>query len=131
MDLEKFKSGNGISDLIEAFNEEHERLFTFNLDVEHEIVNLRAVAIGQGAKMPAQALPQGDGNPDQAKIRDHTMWVEGSEQPAVIYERSKLEAGDKLAGPCIVVEMDSTAVILPDHLGEVDTYGNIIINPVA
>ena len=131
LDLEKFKAGNGISDLIEAFNAEHERLFTFNLDVEHEIVNLRAVAIGQGAKMPAQVLTKGDSNPDQAKIRDHTMWVEGNEQPAVIYDRSKLEAGDKLAGPCIVIEMDSTAVILPNHIGEVDTYGNIIINPTA
>ncbi len=131
LDLEKFKAGNGISELIEAFNAEHERLFTFNLDVEHEIVNLRAVAIGQGAKMPAQALTKGDGNPDQAKIRDHTMWVEGAEQPAVIYDRSKLEAGDKMAGPCIAIEMDSTAVILPNHIGEVDTYGNIIINPTA
>lgn len=131
LDLEKFKAGNGISELIEAFNAEHERLFTFNLDVEHEIVNLRAVAIGQGAKMPAQALIKGDGNPDQAKIRDHTMCVEGSQQPAVIYDRSKLEAGDALAGPCIVIEMDSTAVILPNHIGKVDTYGNIIINPTA
>lgn len=131
MDIEKFRAGSGIADLISAFNEEHKRLFTFNLDVEHEIVNLRAVAIGQGAKMPAQALPKGDGNPDQAKIRDHTMWVEGSEQPAVIYDRSKLEAGDKLSGPCIVIEMDSTAVILPNHIGVVDTYGNIIINPTA
>lgn len=131
MDLEKFRAGSGISDLISAFNDEHKRLFTFNLDVEHEIVNLRAVAIGQGAKMPAQALSKGDGNPDQAKIRDHIMCVEGTEQPAVIYDRSKLEAGDKLNGPCIVVEMDSTAVILPNHIGVVDTYGNIIINPTA
>ncbi len=131
MDIDKFKAGRGISELISAFNEEHKRLFTFNLDVEHEIVNLRAVAIGQGAKMPAQVLAKGDGNPDQAKIRDHTMWVEGSEQAAVIYDRSKLEAGDKLNGPCIVIEMDSTAVIQPNHVGEVDTYGNIIINPTA
>ncbi|WP_321390551.1 hydantoinase/oxoprolinase family protein [Emcibacter sp.] len=128
---EDFRTGQGLETLMKSFDEEHERLFTFNLDVEHEIVNLRAVAIGQGAKMPAPAIPNGDGDPDQAKLRDHTMWVEGEALPAAIYDRSKLEAGDQLQGPCVVVEMDSTAVILPDHVGTVDAYGNILINPVA
>ncbi|MFC7050909.1 hydantoinase/oxoprolinase family protein [Emcibacter nanhaiensis] len=130
IELADFQAGGGLDKLMQAFDEEHERLFTFNLDVEHEIVNLRAVSIGQGAKMPAQDIAQGDGDPSQAKLRDHKMWVEGKELPAVIYERSKLESGDKLQGPCVVVEMDSTAVILPDHVGTVDGCGNILINPV-
>jgi N-methylhydantoinase A len=28
------------------FDEEHARLFTFNMDSAHELVNLRAVALG-------------------------------------------------------------------------------------
>jgi len=130
IELDDFKVSMGLEILETAFNEEHERLFTFNLDVEHEIVNLRAVAIGQGAKMPAQAIAEGDGDPDQAKLRDHNMWVDGKEFPATIYDRAKLEYGDRLDGPCVVIEMDSTAVILPDHVGVVDACGNILINPV-
>lgn len=131
IDDQDFKNGTGLELLKNNFNEEHHRLFTFNLEVEHEIVNLRAVAIGQGAKMPASIIAQGDGNPDQAKLRDHTMWVEGKSLPATIYDRPKLEAGDQIPGPCVIVEMDSTAVILPDHVGSVDDYGNILINPVT
>jgi len=131
LDDQNFKEDTGLDILKTDFDKEHNRLFTFNLDVEHEIVNLRAVAIAQGAKMPAIVIPKGDGNPDQAKLRDHTMWVEGQSLPAVIYDRSKLESGDKISGPCVIVEMDSTAVILPDHIGTVDRCGNILINPTT
>ncbi|RMB07983.1 hydantoinase/oxoprolinase family protein [Eilatimonas milleporae] len=129
--LGDFENGDGLARLMAAFDAEHERLFTFNLDVAHEIVNLRAVALGQGAEMPAPKLPQGDGDPAQAKVRDHSMWIDGAAHPAVIYDRAKLESGDRIAGPAIVTEMDSTAVILPDHEGEVDAMGNILINPSA
>lgn len=131
IELGAFKAGSGIADLQATFDEEHKRLFTFNLDVVHEIVNLRAVALGQGAEMPAIKLEKGDGDPGQARISGHVMWVGGVEHDAVIYDRAKLDAGDKIPGPCIVTEMDSTAVILPDHVGEVDAYGNILINPTA
>jgi N-methylhydantoinase A len=45
------------------FDEEHLRLFTFNMDTPHEIVNLRAVALGQALDLPAAELPQGNGDP--------------------------------------------------------------------
>ncbi len=131
INLNDFEAGDGIAKLQAAFDEEHKRLFTFNLDVVHEVVNLRAIALGQGAEMPAIKLPKGDGDPGQAKVSDHTMWANGEKHAAAIYDRAKLEAGDKIPGPCIITEMDSTAVILPDHVGEVDAFGTILINPVA
>ncbi len=123
-------TGGGIAGLTKAFDVEHERLFTFNLDVTHEIVNLRAVALGQGAEMPAATLEAGTGDPSAAKVRDHRMWVAGVEHDAVIYDRAKLKAGDTVTGPAVVTEMDSTAVILPGHAGVVDAVGNIIIDRV-
>lgn len=131
INLGDFEASDGIAKLQAAFDEEHKRLFTFNLDVVHEIVNLRAIALGQGAEMPAIKLPEGDGDPAQAKVSDHTMWANGEKHAAAIYDRAKLEAGDRIPGPCIITEMDSTAVILPDHVGEVDAFGTILINPVA
>ncbi len=131
INIADFEAGNGIAKLQAAFDEEHKRLFTFNLDVVHEIVNLRAIALGQGTEMPAIKVPEGDGDPSQAKVSDHTMWANGEKHAAAIYGRAKLEAGDKIPGPCIVTEMDSTAVILPGHVGTVDAFGTILINPVA
>ena len=64
-----------------------------------------------------------------AKIRDHEMWMDGAVQQGAIYERAKLRAGDRIPGPAIVVEMDSTTLIETRHVGTVDRFGNIMITP--
>lgn len=48
---------------------------------------------------------------------------------ARIFDRARLRAGDRLVGPAIVTEMDSTTLILPNHAGAVDQFGNILIRP--
>jgi N-methylhydantoinase A len=122
---------DGVAGILKRFDEEHLRLFTFNMDTPHEIVNLRAVALGQALDLPAAELPKGDGNPGPAKMRDHMLWMDGREQAAVIYDRSKLRQGDILNGPAIVVEMDSTTLIETGCVAVVDKVGNILINPVG
>ncbi|WP_425229948.1 hydantoinase/oxoprolinase family protein [Sphingomonas sp.] len=119
----------GLDALTTRFDEEHRRLFTFNMKAEHELVNLRAVATGRALELPAHQLPQGDGDPAQAKLRDHKLWMDGAEQAGVIYDRAKLEAGDVIQGPAIVTEMDSTTLIETHHIGTVDAFGNILITP--
>ncbi|MGC6331036.1 hydantoinase/oxoprolinase family protein [Rhizorhabdus sp. FW153] len=119
---------DGIAGILKRFDEEHHRLFTFNMDTPHEIVNLRAVALGRALDLPAAELPKGDGNPIAAKMRDHSLWMDGKEQPAVIYDRSKLRQGDVIPGPAIVIEMDSTTLIESGCVATVDHVGNILIN---
>jgi N-methylhydantoinase A len=130
LQLADVQAGRGLAQLEAAFHEAHKRLFTFSMDTETELVNLRAVALGKAPELPAQQLPEGDGSPLAAKVRDHEMWVGGEFRPAVIYDRALLRAGDLIPGPAIVTEMDSTTVILADCAGRVDKFGNILINPV-
>jgi len=127
IDPETFKSG-GLAAIIARFDDEHERLFTFKMDSEHELVNLRAVALGPVLDLEAQRLPEGNGDPIEAKVRDHQLWADGQMVPAVIYDRSKLKANDVIQGPAIVTEMDSTTLIEADCTGTVDAFGNILIN---
>ena len=55
--------------------------------------------------------------------------MDGKDCSAVVYDRTRLKAGNRVAGPAIVVEMDSTTVILPRHHGVVDRHGNLLIYP--
>jgi N-methylhydantoinase A len=119
---------DGIAGILKRFDAEHLRLFTFNMETPHEIVNLRAVALGPVLNLPAAELPKGNGDPSAAKMRDHTLWMDGKEQAAVIYDRSKLKQGDIIHGPAIVVEMDSTTLIETGCIATVDAVGNILIN---
>jgi N-methylhydantoinase A len=124
-------NAGGLARLAAAFDEEHRRLFTFNMDAEHEFVNLRAVAVGKIQEIPTLEIEKGDGDPSRAKIRDHEVWADGGMKPAVIYDRSKLRAGDRIPGPAIITEMDSTTLVLPDCEAVVDVYGVILINPTS
>ena len=125
---EAILDADGIEGILARFDEEHNRLFTFNMDTPHEIVNLRAVALGKAPALPATELPKGNGDPIEAKIRDHTLWMDGAEQAAVIYDRAKLKQGDIIPGPAIVTEMDSTTLIETGCVATVDASGNILIN---
>lgn len=118
---------DGIAGILKRFDDEHLRLFTFNMETPHEIVNLRAVALGQPPELPAAELERGDGNPAAAKMRDHSLWMDGREQAAAIYDRGKLRQGDIIPAPAIVTEMDSTTLIESGCIGTVDAVGNILI----
>ena len=128
VDIATLQKG-GLDALAARFDDEHRRLFTFNMEAEHEFVNLRAVALGKALALPAHELPKGNGNPSAAKLRDHDVWMDGAAQAAAIYDRPKLRSGDVIKGPAIVVEMDSTTLIETRHLGTVDRFGNILITP--
>ncbi|HVX75742.1 MAG TPA: hydantoinase/oxoprolinase family protein [Bradyrhizobium sp.] len=54
---------------------------------------------------------------------DETGWVD-----CPVYQRDALAAGQKFAGPAIVMETGSTIVVAPGDRGEIDDLGNIIIH---
>jgi N-methylhydantoinase A len=120
-----------IADLIARFDAEHERMFTFNLsETPHEIVNVRAVALGKSADVAAPHISKGGADPSEAKSRDHKLYMQGQVRDAVIYDRAKLKAGNIIPGPAIVTEMDSTTLIHFDCEARVDDNGNLLITPM-
>jgi N-methylhydantoinase A len=44
-----------------------------------------------------------------------------------IYDRDKLDAGNRIAGPAIVEQMDATTVIPPAMTARVEPYLNLIL----
>lgn len=122
---------NGLETLCDAFDEEHKRMFTFNMDAEHEVVNLRAVALGKALELPAQKIAKGTADASAAKMRDTKVYIDGKMKKAGVYDRDKLKAGNKISGPAIIIEMDSTALVHSDCEAKVDAYGNVIINLVG
>ena len=130
VELQSFDK-NGLETAARRFDKEHTQMFTFALDVDHEIVNLRAVVQGKASTVKARRVAKGgDDPPREAKLGISKLYVENKERNATIYDRGGLRAGNKVVGPAIITEMDSTTLILPKHYGEVDRVGNILIRPV-
>ena len=44
-----------------------------------------------------------------------------------VYDRTKLEAGNRIPGPAVVEQMDATTVVLPGMMARVDAYANLIL----
>ena len=51
--------------------------------------------------------------------------------PTKIYDRSKLAPGMSFDGPAIVIEFDSTTVVLPGYNARIDVNFNILIDRKA
>jgi N-methylhydantoinase A len=124
-DLEK----RGLAAISEKFDEEHKRLFTFALQLEHELVTLRAAVQGKSTSIDRPVVAKGGPDAKAAIVGKQKAYMDGKDVTALVYDRSKLKAGNKIKGPAIVMEMDSTTVILPKHTGTVDKIGCILIYP--
>jgi N-methylhydantoinase A len=128
VDLKELEK-RGLAALSEKFDEEHKRLFTFALQLEHELVSLRAAVQGKGISVKRPVVPKGSADPKAAVVGKQASYMDGKAVTATVYDRAKLKAGNKVKGPAIVMEMDSTSVILPKHYGLVDKVGCILIYP--
>ncbi|MBS0579630.1 MAG: hydantoinase/oxoprolinase family protein [Proteobacteria bacterium] len=119
----------GLEAIAAPFDAEHKRLFTFALPLEHELVSLRAIVQGRGIKVRRPVIARGSSSARAAAVGRQKAYMDGKTCTAVVYDRTRLRAGNRLAGPAIIMEMDSTTVILPRHHGLVDRFGNILIYP--
>jgi len=115
--------------LAAAFDAEHQRLFSFLLTVDHELVNARATVTGPRPSVSPVTLEAGDGPPTPSDT--HPIFVEGGWVDAAIYDRATLRADQVISGPAIVTEMDSTTLVLPGHAATVHASGSLLIRPEA
>jgi N-methylhydantoinase A len=50
-----------------------------------------------------------------------------ADYPTDFYRRDLLPVGERVPGPAIILQMDSTTVVPPQHTFEADAAGNLII----
>ncbi|WP_431941949.1 hydantoinase/oxoprolinase family protein [Nocardia grenadensis] len=130
LDIDAFDgTGSGLTALRAAFDSEHERLFNFVLSAEHELVTVRATAHGPRPDVAAAELVAGSADASEALRTHDLIWIDGRQVQAGIYDRALLRAGNVVAGPAIITEMDSTTLVLPDHSATVHTSGSLLIRP--
>jgi N-methylhydantoinase A/oxoprolinase/acetone carboxylase beta subunit len=119
-----------------AFHDVHEREFTRRFeDADIEIPNIRVRGIGLMPELAMPAVETGGESPEGALRHEGEAWflVGGSLErvPTRYYDRTALKAGNRLEGPAIISQYDSTTVIPPGVGARVDPSGNIVIEVAA
>jgi len=114
------------------FHDNHEREYSRRFEESDiELPNVRVRGIGLMPPLSSVEVEHGTGSADAALRHEGKAWfrVGGklSEVPTRYYDRSALKAGNRLDGPAIVNQYDTTTVIPPGVSAHVDRFGNIII----
>lgn len=93
-----------------------------------EIVNIRVKVIALTPEIPLPRDEETKHMPPEAVIGRQPVFTPGGKLQAVVYDRTKLLAGNSLAGPSLVIDPESTSYIPPDFKARVDRFGNLIIS---
>ena len=121
---------NDLDKLAERFSEDHERLYNFKLDTEIEIVNLRATALGKVDRINfSEEQAEGRDVRDAIVDANHKAYFDGDFVTTPVYDRALLDVGHHIEGPAIITQVDTTTLILPGYVVDIDAFHNIIINP--
>jgi N-methylhydantoinase A len=111
----------------DAFHQAHAQRYGYAMpDEPVTVVTLRVIGHGPGARptLPHQELAGDD--PADAYLGDRPVWFSADgPSPTPTYDRAKLQAGNRLIGPALVLQYDTTVVIPPGWGGRVDHLGNL------
>ena len=116
--------------LREAFHRSHAEEFGHSFpELEVELVTLKLTALGI---LPHLEQPRARDADAEAAAETHTDVHFESDGDVVavstpVVERSRMRVGEELAGPAIVVQLDSTTVVPPGARARCDEGGNLLI----
>ena len=114
-----------------AFNTASRTAYGRLLDgIPVRVMNYRVTVIGRRPAFDMAVFAPKDGKPaDACRIGTRTVWAEGAFHQAGLYDRLSLAVGERIAGPAILEQPDTTIFVDPGLYAVVDSFGNLVIRP--
>ena len=84
-------------------------------------------AVGHMPRPRLRPAPRANTTSAVARVRPVYFDESGDFVRCTIYDRYALAAGQRLEGPAIVEELDSTCVLHPGYTATVDELGNLLL----
>jgi N-methylhydantoinase A/oxoprolinase/acetone carboxylase beta subunit len=113
---------------LESFHRRHKRLYSYRHDERPvEIVNVRIKAVAVTPKIPLKRAPLSKALDPQALLRRQRIHTGRAVREGVVYDRSRLGAGNAIAGPALVIDPESTTFLPPGYTARVDRTLDLVI----
>jgi N-methylhydantoinase A len=119
-----------VAPLRRAFLSAHEETYGFAAEDEPiQVVNARLVARGVPDRptLPRQATGVGDSKVALLGHRPVDFAGSGGPLDCPVYDRARLGAGHRVAGPAVIEQFDSTTLLAPGQVMEVDPHGLLVV----
>jgi N-methylhydantoinase A len=119
----------GMAAAVAAFHDEHLRQYRYSHpDAPVETSALRVAARGRRTKPDVAARSNGGRRSVMGERRRDVHFGEHGWITTRVIDRDSLHAGDTLAGPAVVDQLDATIVLPPGTSAQVDEVGNMIVS---
>ncbi len=100
-------------------------------DVAVRVLNLRTTVTGQRPKIDLLSMAPAPGaGIDDARRGTRRVWFD-TWREVPVFDRLILSAGCVVTGPAVLEQPDTTILIEPGHQGNVDRFGNLILENAA
>jgi N-methylhydantoinase A len=122
-------SAESLDAAIDAFHALHRQLYGHAFaDVQVELVNLRVKGLGKRPHATMQwSWDAGEERPALDATRSVYFEQAAGSLPTAVHWREDLEVGDRLSGPAIVHQVDSTILVPPNFEAEVLQSGSVLL----
>jgi N-methylhydantoinase A len=117
-----------LSHTVAGFHAEHQRRFGYAMTERPvEIVTARLTAVAPRPAPPPEAIPA-PGDMPLATPRVRPVWFAATGFVATpIHDRDAIRRTDRIAGPAIIEQMDTTTVVPPGWTATVDAAANLLL----
>jgi 5-oxoprolinase (ATP-hydrolysing) len=120
-------------EMVREFEDAYRRRFSFLMpdkQIVVEAVSVELVGLADTVEEATAAAPErADG--ELAPTTSVRAFVSGVWQDVDLYERERLQAGDRVDGPAIVAEPNATTVVEPGWQAGVNDLGHLLLGRVA
>jgi N-methylhydantoinase A len=123
-------TAGSVAALLEGFGRAHDQMYGYTAPEEPvQAVTFRVEAVGvvpRAELRSGQYAGEGAGGAVVGR-RDVYMPEADGYVGAPVYDRTRLGAGNRLSGPAVIEQMDSTTLILPGQVASADPFGNLVV----
>jgi N-methylhydantoinase A len=111
------------------YHKKHNKLFGYSLEEEQtpvELINLRIVCIGRTEKPELQLEAYDGTDPSRAfkKMRKSFLPLQKQFEEINVFDGAQLRFGNKVIGPAIIEQVNTTTFVTPEYNLLVDKYGS-------
>ena len=111
-----------------AFCDAHEVAYGYSSDTDMiEVVNVRLSASAKLHEFPDKPDITGDPGAPTSRERRDVYFEANAPVESLIYDRAEIKPGQKIAGPAIIEQMDTTTPVYPGDFAEMTPDGHLII----
>ena len=122
-----------LPNFIDEFHRRHDRRYGYEDSTRPtQVVNVRMRVVGPSG---ASYRPTSEAEPREeapaAPVDTMAMYVDGQWRQAPVYDRQRLHAGNRVAGPALITEYSATTVVPADFVARVDRQHNLVLRPAT